>query len=95
MASPRKPQSHEPINLDEMFQVPPEWDDVPRPEPVVTGLSDEEDARRHLARRFNPDLKFCPNCEMIMDAKKTGFFCPHCRDTLAEIGTQPRRRKHT
>lgn len=64
-------------------------------EPVVTGLSDEEDAQRHLALRFNPDLRFCPNCETVIDSKLTGFYCPRCSETLQTVGSRARHRKHT
>lgn len=64
------------------------------PVPVPTGLSEEEDAQRYLALRFNPDLKFCPNCEVVVDGNLTGFYCHTCTDTLQEVGTAPRRKKH-
>lgn len=105
MASRKEPQSHEPINLDECFQVLPE--DVTRAEPIVTGLSDEEDVGRHLALRFSPTLLFCPNCEIVVDHEcdwllqpevaTVIFFCPRCNARLAPMGTPPTptRRKHT
>lgn len=68
---------------------------------VVTGLSDEEDAARHLALRFNPAVKFCPNCETYVDQDKADpvnrdlhvHWCPYCGDNLREVGVAPRKRK--
>lgn len=65
-----------------------------RAERIVTGLSDEEDAQALIARRFDPDLRFCPNCEIYLNSHLTGFFCPTCHDTLQMPGTPARRRKH-
>lgn len=94
MGSPKKPPSHAPINLDGLFDVPPQ-EALPRAEPVITGLSEEEDAQRHIAARFNPDLLVCPNCEVLLDGKQVGHYCPRCGALSAPKGTAPLRRKHT
>lgn len=74
--------------------------DDPRPEKhspepmMITGLSDEADASRHLAMRFNRDMMFCPNCEGLYDATKAQHdWCPYCGDLLKPIGTKARTRK--
>lgn len=59
---------------------------------TITGLSDEEDAARHLALRFNPDLRFCPNCETVMVPQPYNW-CPYCGDHCREVGTKPRIKK--
>lgn len=94
MGSPKKPPSHEWINLDKEFHLE-QCRIYPnkRAEPVITGLSEEEDAQRHLAVRFNPDLRVCVNCEIMVDVQ-VGF-CPRCLFSLAPIGTSPLRRKST
>lgn len=97
MAFQKKPQSPEPtkppepVDLDELFHVTAEEPTGYRPEPIVTGLSDEEDAQRLLAMRFNEDLLFCTNCEVSYD--KTYWVCPRCDITLSPMGTPPHRRK--
>lgn len=67
---------------------------------IVTGLSDEEDARRHVALRFNGSIKFCPNCETYTErdgdlpsAQNNYHWCDYCGDNLREVGTTPRTRK--
>lgn len=66
---------------------------------IVTGLSDEEDALRHIEQRFNPDLRFCPNCESIVVREVPGSidpsnpWCDYCGDTLQPMGTKARTRK--
>lgn len=97
MASRRETRSHEPINLDEAFDMalkPGSWSSL-LPEPSPTGLSDEEDARRHLATRFDDELAYCTNCEITVNAVAAGGHCHRCSDMLSPIGTPPRRRKHT
>lgn len=60
----------------------------------MTGLSDEDDAARYLALRFNPDLRFCPNCETVVDTSKVDRpWCIYCGDNLQPMGTKPRLRK--
>lgn len=95
MGSPKKPPSHAPINLDGLFDVPAQV--TPRAEPIITGLSEEEDAQRHIAVRFNPDLLVCPNCEITFDTTQVGDICPRCQLTLYPLGTSmlSARRKHT
>lgn len=96
MARRKKPEIEsydDPLGLDN-----PLPDAAYPPEPVVvTGLSDEEDAARHLALRFNRDLRFCPNCEAIVDVTKMKdphhHWCSYCGDTLRPLGTKPRIRK--
>lgn len=58
------------------------------PQPI--GLSDEEDAHRHLALRF--DSMFCINCELHFSAEH--LWCNACSRTLRPYGTAPSRRKH-
>lgn len=105
MASRKEPQLHEPINLDDLFHVPLHDDSGHgRPSPIITGLSEEEDAARYISLRFNPTLLSCPNCEVVIDhglehlkqeAAVVIVFCPRCNGKLAPVGTPPRRRKHT
>jgi hypothetical protein len=57
--------------------------------PFPTGLSDEEDAHRHLAIRFN--AMFCTNCEAYYDADHE--FCNACSMRLRPVGTPPMKRK--
>lgn len=90
----------DPFCLDDMFKVPGEIDAAHIQPVVATGLSDEEDAARALARRFDRSLGFCRNCEQVYRQATHGdivltTFCPRCKDTLHEVGTEPRRRKHT
>lgn len=68
----------EPLNLDDLFhKAIVNSDPICPPEPIATGLSDEEDAARYLAQRFNPHLLFCPNCEATYDQdKKRMTWCP-------------------
>jgi len=69
---------------------------APQVPAVVTGLSDEDDAARYLALRFNPDLRFCPNCETYHGAAREGMhdhWCSYCGDTLRPVGTRPRIKK--
>jgi hypothetical protein len=88
-----KPPEHydDPFGLDygDDEETPPVFE----PAPIPTGLSDEDDAARYLAQRFNGDLAFCPNCEVTYDFNRVGNFCPRCKDTLRDVGTPPRRRK--
>lgn len=93
MASRKKQQSHEPINLDDAFQVDVEEHLHGSQAPIVTGLSDEEDAARHLALRFNTNLKFCANCEVYYELKATGAYCRVCWMPLGEVGTSPSKLK--
>jgi hypothetical protein len=61
MGSPRKPPSHEPINLDEHVSTCSVEDaDVGPPEPVVTGLNDEEDAQRFTYRCASTPISALP-----------------------------------
>lgn len=66
------------------------------PQPIVTGLSDEVDARRHLDRQFGGPRGFCRNCEVEYSVvgALAGAWCPVCFDPLAKPGTAPRRRKY-
>ena len=57
---------------------------------TVVGLSDEADAKRYLALKFNPHLRVCTNCEITYELEGR---CPICSDQLMPIGTPPRRRK--
>jgi hypothetical protein len=107
MASRRKQQSHEPINYDD----PLELDDIYEPAPLppareITGLSDEEDARVLMDRRFNKRLLFCINCEVHYESRYEvdpaewithAPDCPRCHMMLEPAGTTPlpTRRKHT
>lgn len=66
--------------------------------PVPTGLTDEEDAARYMALRFNPNAMVCPNCEGIYDSSDYDSsdhidHCPRCDERLQPLGTPPRRRK--
>lgn len=96
MAFRKKPQSPEPtkpLDLDDLFHVTAEEPSDFRAEPIVTGLSEEEDAQRHLALRFNENLVFCTNCEVTYEL--AGWGCVRCGQILAPKGTPPKRRKHT
>lgn len=80
---------------------------MPPPPPIVeepTGLSDEEDAVRHLRRKFDDLVGFCPNCESYYAMPNRDFadlnevifgtMCPICRDFLYRVGHPPLRRKY-
>jgi len=70
---------------------------VAPPVPAPTGLSDEEDALRHMALRFNQTIEWCNNCECAYDTHTdSGLLqaCPRCDDWL-DKANNPRRRKHT
>jgi hypothetical protein len=41
---------------------------------IPTGLDDQEDAHRYMAMRFNPNLLFCPNCELCFEHNLKGTF---------------------
>ena len=91
----------EPYDLDEVFEqalIDP-FPERAKPLPLPTGLSDEEDAARHLALRFNRDLVYCPNCEWAMDkadaANDIDLNCPRCWCIVGPVGTKPYRRKLT
>lgn len=60
---------------------------------VLTGISEEEDAHRHVGLRLNPALMFCPNCEGYYDVEGFKNWCPYCGDTLRPVGAAPRSRK--
>jgi hypothetical protein len=63
---------------------------------VVTGLSDDEDARRYLALQFNQDLRFCTNCETYHGPHVENlhdWWCHYCGDNLRPVGTKPRTKK--
>lgn len=106
MGFPRKPRLPEPtrynnpLGLDELDELLPEGRPVYAPQvAIVTGLSDEEDARRYMALRFNGDIWFCPNCETYCersgdpDTQNNFYWCNYCGDSLRAVGTKPRKRK--
>lgn len=94
MVSPRKQQSHEPINLDEAFCRGAAAEERITPTPIPTGLNNEEDAARHLALRFNKSLLFCGNCEVTYDIdQERQPWCPYCGDFWREVGSYARRKK--
>jgi hypothetical protein len=85
----------DPLGLDDPL---PDDDPICAPQAplVITGLSDEEDAGRHLALRFNPELRFCPNCETFHGPPVKGkhdHWCSYCGDNLRPMGTKPRTKK--
>lgn len=98
MGSPKKPQSPEPTSWkadDPLGLVDAFYDDCERspPEPPATaptGLSEEEDAARHLALRFNPNMRICVNCEQIYD---NIYICQRCDLPLRPIGAKVLRYK--
>lgn len=79
------------------------WDTVPLPDheytnaqaivPIPTGLSDEEDAKRHLAFKFDDGIGFCRNCEGHYKMEGTHNLCPVCLSFLSPVGTPPAKRK--
>lgn len=90
----------DPLGLDD-----PETEDISdiegRMAPAVpTGLSDEEDAARFLAQRFDRTLGFCRNCEGYYACRVVGgvtmtTFCPVCREQFLTIpGTAPIKTRH-
>lgn len=92
--------SRRPPDLSDLFC----HDDTPAaatlPVSEPTGLSEEEDAQRHMALRFNPELVWCANCEVSYD--KPALYdpddwhsCPRCGGYLTDDGRAPLRRKHT
>lgn len=56
--------------------------------PIVTGLSDEEDAKRFLAKTFDPNMQFCANCEEYYNKPKL-VYCPRCERGLSPPDTPP------
>lgn len=64
----------DPLELWSVEYVPPPA--LPQA-PVITGLSDEEDARRHLLYRFGSVLR-CPNCETIYEVSSEDKWCDRC-----------------
>lgn len=99
MASRRKRLLHEqtkPVDLYEAFDMASKiTQEVPPTVPLPTGLSNEEDAQRHLDLRFNPLLKYCPNCETPVASGEMiyGPWCAYCGDALRDMGTAPRKKK--
>lgn len=87
------PSEHydDPLDLDNPT-VPKTQSSIPPLPLTVTGLSDEDDARRHLALKLDPEILFCPNCETYM-GQQPYRWCPQCWDTLQLVGTPPRRKK--
>lgn len=88
----------DPLGVDD--EILPEGAPIYGPQvAIVTGLSDEEDARRHMALRFNGSIKFCPNCETFTTrdgdpAPQNNYhWCDYCGDNLREVGAAPRVRK--
>lgn len=59
-------------------------------EPIPTGLSIEDDAKRILVIEFG--TCFCPNCETYYELEP-GHFCPYCTWQLTTVGTKPLRCK--
>lgn len=74
--------------------------------PMPTGLTDEEDAPRHLRLQFDGAVGFCLNCEGTYAMEWTTYeddtretiatSCPRCGpyDWLVRPGTKPLRKKH-
>lgn len=85
----------DPLGVDEIL---PAGQPIYAPQvAIVTGLSDEEDARREIAKRFNPEMRFCRNCETYAERHSPDapnhFWCDYCGDILADVGAEPHRRK--
>lgn len=87
----------DPLGVDEIL---PAGQPIYAPQvAIVTGLSDEEDARREIAKRFNPAMKFCPNCETYTErsgepsVQNNYHWCDYCGDNLREVGVSPRKKK--
>lgn len=88
----------DPLGVDEIL---PEGEPGHAPQvAIVTGLSDEEDARREIEKHFNPALRFCRNCETYIERDTTddleaatNFWCDYCGDILADVGSTPHLRK--
>lgn len=59
---------------------------------VPTGLSEEEDAGRHLEIKFNRQVMFCTNCEGYYggDMDEGDDICPVCDIWMHAVGTPPR-----
>lgn len=61
---------------------------------VITGLSDEEDARRQIALHLDQSVMFCTNCESYWDKSgRDWHWCQYCGCNLREVGTPPTKRK--
>jgi hypothetical protein len=68
-----KDQYTDPLGLNE--KTPSETSKTSKAfEPIPTGLDDQEDAHRYMAMRFNPNLLFCPNCELCLEHNLRGTF---------------------
>lgn len=87
------PTADPPDHYDDPLATGAMPDAAEAPEPIPTGLSDEEDAQRHLALRFNHDLLFCINCEVHYERQVQVYpgehRCPRCTLRLWRAGTPP------
>ena len=83
----------EPYDLDEEFDATAKINPPAHPAGlVITGLSDEEDAARYIAKQFNPKVKFCRRCEVEVEIAATQHgdaVCPYCDRWLWPVGTPP------
>lgn len=92
----KDPERYEdPLGMDEIAV---DGDQITRVTPavpvVVTGLSDEEDAARYVAKEFDKNLRFCANCEAYYDIEHMKYYwCPYCGGNLAPVGTKANKRK--
>lgn len=77
-------------DLSDLFAVDDKDDRVARTVPAATGFCEEEDAHRLIALQFNPDARFCRNCELYFEHL---WRCPKCFDALADVGAAPFHRK--
>lgn len=108
--SPRLPRCDPPEHYDDPLGTdacapPSSLDDyTAEPVPVITGLSDEEDALRHLRHKFEPGLGFCRNCEGTYKCEMDNnvvltTWCPACQrlginEFLCLPGTPPYASRH-
>lgn len=89
----------DPLGLDDVFDPMAAGGQLVIAPLVVTGLSDEEDAARHLTLRFDRTIGFCRNCEGYYPCEMHGeiamtTWCPACKEYfLTEPGTKPLKRK--
>jgi hypothetical protein len=62
-----------------------DWEELPaEPLPVPTGLNDEDDARRYLARTFSAGFH-CTRCDGYWEQEHSK--CPVCPSAWRALGT--------
>lgn len=95
MTQNKAPIYRDPLGLDDPVVEPGPTTTVQRPL-TITGLSDEEDAARHMELHFDTSVRFCTNCEFYVEVltNAADALCPRCEMYLLwPAGTRPLHRK--